>query len=81
MSWGPFGDNIAFIFDEQLWILNLDSLEAKPVAQDDNLASNPTWAPYGLASTIDLKEIDAITLTPRPTRIPTPLPEELESVE
>ncbi|GMQ78543.1 MAG: hypothetical protein BMS9Abin02_1061 [Anaerolineae bacterium] len=81
MSWGPFGDNVAFIFDEQLWILNLDSLEAKPVAQDDNLASNPTWAPYGLASTIDLSEVDAITLTPRPTRIPTPVPEELEPVE
>ncbi len=81
MTWGPYGDNIALIFDEQLWILNLASLEARPVAQDDNLATNPTWAPYGLASTIDLSEMDTITLTPRPTRIPTPVPEELEPVE
>lgn len=81
MSWGPFGDNIAFIFDDQLWVLDLDSLEARPAAQDDNLARNPTWAPYGLAATIDLTELEPITLSPRPTRSPTPVPEEIKPVE
>ncbi len=81
ISWGPIGDNIALIFDEQLWILDLTSLEARPVAQDDNLASNPSWAPYGLAATIDLSDGEPVTPNPTPTRSPTPVPLDLEPAE
>ena len=80
-SWGPFGDNLAFIFDEELWILDLDSLEARPVAQDDTLASNPSWAPYGLAAIIDPSELEPITLNPGSATTPTPVVQDLDPAE
>jgi len=47
MAWSPTGDEIAFVFDNALYLLNLESQEARRITQDDALTSHPTWAPYG----------------------------------
>lgn len=47
MAWGPTGRDIAFIYNDSLYLLNLDSGEARRVTQDDTVVRNPTWAPYG----------------------------------
>jgi resuscitation-promoting factor RpfB len=49
MQWGPSGRDIAFIFDDALYLLDVDSGSAYRVTQDDAVASRPTWAPYGAA--------------------------------
>ncbi len=55
MAWGPSGQDIAFIFDDDLYIMNLEAnasgnsqTAATQVTADDTPASHPTWAPYGL---------------------------------
>jgi Tol biopolymer transport system component len=55
MAWGPSGRDIAFIFDDDLFIMNLEAAAsgssqtaATQVTADDTPASHPTWAPYGL---------------------------------
>jgi hypothetical protein len=55
MAWGPSGQDIAFIFDDDLFIINLETAvsssnqtAATQVTADDTPASHPTWAPYGL---------------------------------
>ncbi len=55
MAWGPSGQDIAFIFDDDLYIMNLETnasgnsqTAATQVTADDTPASHPTWAPYGL---------------------------------
>ena len=47
MAWGPTGRDIAFVFDDALYLLNVDTGAAYRVTQDDTIASRPTWAPYG----------------------------------
>lgn len=47
LAWGPTGRDIAFIFNEDLYLLNLDSRETYRVTEDDNVVTHPTWAPYG----------------------------------
>lgn len=49
MAWGPTGRDIAFIFNNALYLFNLDSQQAFRVTQDDTQVRRPTWAPYGLA--------------------------------
>lgn len=49
MSWGPSGRDIAFIFNQSLYLFNVDSGSGYRVTQDDAAASRPTWAPYGAA--------------------------------
>lgn len=50
IAWGPDGREMAFIYDDSLFVLNLDNGEARRITQDDNMVSNPTWAPYGPAA-------------------------------
>jgi len=50
MAWGPDGRDIAFIYDDALYLMDLDSGEAHRITQDDNVIRNPTWAPYGPSS-------------------------------
>jgi Tol biopolymer transport system component len=70
MTWGPTGTEIAFVYDDDLYIYDLDDNEARQVTHDDNNISNPTWAPYGRGAleTVeqDLEQED---------EIPTPLSE------
>ena len=80
-SWGPIADKIAFVYDERLWILDLDSLDARPVAQDDNLASNPSWAPYGLAAITNLFDSEPAALNPGPITTPAPASQEPEPLD
>ncbi|MCB9006543.1 MAG: G5 domain-containing protein [Ardenticatenaceae bacterium] len=55
MAWGPSGQDIAFIFDDDLFIINLETAAsgsgqpaATQITADDTPASQPTWAPYGI---------------------------------
>ena len=65
MAWSVTGRDIAFVYNDALYILNLDSGQARRITQDDNIARNPTWAPYGPTASRDLPAAE-----PRP--IPTP---------
>ncbi len=67
MAWGPTGEDIAFIFDDDLFLLNLASGEVIRTNQDDILDSHPTWAPYGagLFTTSPSSDLDV-----RPTATP-----------
>lgn len=49
MAWGPGGQMIAFIFEDDLFILNLEDESVTRITQDDTRDSHPTWAPYGTA--------------------------------
>ncbi len=64
MAWGPNGRDIAFIFNDALYLYNLDSGTAVRLNQDDARASHPTWAPYGAGRRAPAP---SITL-PQPTR-------------
>jgi len=50
LAWGPDPDRMAFIFDNQLHILDLPTGEVFRAGQDDTVSSHPTWAPYGAVS-------------------------------
>ena len=49
MAWGPTGEDIAFIFDDDLFLLNINTNELARITLDDTLDNHPTWAPYGAA--------------------------------
>lgn len=49
MAWGPNGQDIAFVYDKALLLLNLPTQEVVRITQDDAIVSRPTWAPYGAA--------------------------------
>lgn len=51
MDWGPAGQEIAFVYDDALFMLDLAAGEAQRITKDDSVVSNPTWAPYGRAVT------------------------------
>ncbi|MCA9928309.1 MAG: G5 domain-containing protein [Anaerolineales bacterium] len=48
MAWGPTGEDVALIFNNDLFFLNLLTNEARRVTQDDAVNSHPVWAPYGI---------------------------------
>lgn len=68
MSWGPDGNELSFIFNNQLYLLSLDTNESRRLTQDDSQVSHPTWAPYGAGLT-----------QPETDLIPTPTPDFIES--
>ena len=47
MAWGPDGTDMAFVFNDGLYLLDLEIGEAYRITQDDARVSHPTWAPYG----------------------------------
>lgn len=51
LVWGPNGDRVAFIFDNELHLLDLATDELFRAGGDDTVSSHPTWAPYGAAVT------------------------------
>jgi Tol biopolymer transport system component len=63
LTWGPTGREIAFVYDSDLYLYDLVDNEARRVTQDDNIVSNPTWAPYGRAA-MELLEQDDEALGP-----------------
>jgi len=73
MAWSPTGDEIAFVFDNALYLLNLESQEARRITQDDALTSHPTWAPYG-------RGIGNEASQGPPADLATPIPESFEDL-
>lgn len=63
MAWSGTGQDIAFIFDDDLHLLNLTTAEAYRITADEAITSHPTWAPYGSAITTDLPTT-AVSNTP-----------------
>jgi Tol biopolymer transport system component len=51
LTWGPDPDSIAFIFDDELHILDVPTGDVFRAEADDTVSSLPTWAPYGAAAT------------------------------
>ncbi|MBP6015899.1 MAG: DUF348 domain-containing protein [Candidatus Promineofilum sp.] len=51
LAWGPDDDRLAFIFDDELHLLDLTTGELFRAGEDDTVSSHPTWAPYGAAAT------------------------------
>lgn len=67
MAWGPSGQDIAFIFDDDLFIMNLETSLATQVTADDTPASHPTWAPYGLGLSLPDRPTPAADPTATPS--------------
>lgn len=64
MAWGPTGQDLAFIFDDALYLLNLAQEQVHRITQDDTVVSRPTWAPYGAAITEELSPAEEIPFAP-----------------
>ncbi len=43
MAWSPDGRDIAFIFNDALYMLNIETQESRRITQDDAVSSHPTW--------------------------------------
>lgn len=63
LTWGPDGQQLSFVFNEQLYLLSLVTGEATRLTQDDATISYPTWAPYGAGLTTSDPIVDP---TPTP---------------
>ncbi len=50
IAWGPDGRQLAFVYDDALYLYNLEEGEARRITQDDTIIRNPSWAPYGPAA-------------------------------
>ena len=59
LAWGSSGQDVAFIFNNDLYLLNLQTGESFRVTQGEGVASQPTWAPYGAGATAELSSIQA----------------------
>lgn len=71
MSWAPLGRDIAFIFDQALYLYDVDGGSAFRVTQDDAPASRPSWAPYGAGIGVASLESER---RPAPVRTPSAPP-------
>jgi hypothetical protein len=60
MVWGANGRDMAFIYDNALYMLNLDTAEARRITQDDAVVSNPTWAPYGAGIGVEFEDLEPL---------------------
>jgi hypothetical protein len=47
MTWGPTGEDIAFVFNDSLYLYNLATGDPFRITQDEGNLSHPSWAPYG----------------------------------
>jgi len=66
MAWGPDNSELAFVFDGDLFMYDLETDTATQVTGDDILVQFPVWAPYGAGLQLDEAELDA-ALTPTAT--------------
>lgn len=71
LAWSGTGQDMAFVFNNDLYLLNVTSGASYRVTQNTGSVSHPTWAPYGTAVTAALPQLDTAPL-------PTPLPERSE---
>ena len=70
MSWGPSGDQIAFIYNSGLYLFDLATQQARRITQDDANVSHPTWAPYGQGLVRPVTPAGTVTPTPEGTTTP-----------
>ncbi|HSG16442.1 MAG TPA: G5 domain-containing protein [Anaerolineae bacterium] len=69
ITWGPTGASIAFVYDGDLFLYDLDDGAARRITQDDSVASNPSRAPYGSAWRDPQPSPEPrVVITPTPTR-------------
>lgn len=66
MVWGASGRDMAFVFNNGLYVLNLDTGEVSRVSQDETGISMPTWAPYGAGVTAPAAAAEEIPLEELP---------------
>jgi len=66
MAWGASGRDMAFVFNNGLYVLNLDTNEAHRISQDETGISTPTWAPYGAGITAPAQAIEELPLEELP---------------
>ncbi|NET73740.1 MAG: hypothetical protein F6K62_23215, partial [Sphaerospermopsis sp. SIO1G2] len=69
MAWDSNGRAFVFVYDDNLFLYNLENNAVFQLTQDDTIISHPTWAPYG-AGASDLTDPTNPALAPLPT--PTP---------
>jgi resuscitation-promoting factor RpfB len=67
MAWGPTGDEMAFIFNNDLYLYTLADGAARRLTEGDAVNTHPTWAPYGTA-------VAATPPTPEPLARPSAQP-------
>jgi hypothetical protein len=60
MAWGATGRDMAFVYNNALYLYNLDTGLAHEITQDDTAARNPTWAPYGAGIEGDLPNTEVL---------------------
>ncbi len=72
MTWSANGRAFAFIYDDNLFLYNLDNSTIFQLTQDNSLVSHPSWAPYGAA--FNPSEADTVN-TPSQAPLPTPTPD------
>ncbi len=60
MAWGANGREMAFIYDDALFMFDLETAEARRITQDDAVVTNPTWAPYGAAIGIEFEVVGPV---------------------
>ncbi|MBP8002350.1 MAG: DUF348 domain-containing protein [Chloroflexi bacterium] len=66
MAWGASGRDMAFVFNNGLYVLNLDTGEAHRITQDETGISTPTWAPYGAGITAPAQAVEELPLEELP---------------
>lgn len=59
MAWSGTGSDLAFVFNDDLYFLNLNTGSSFRITQNETTISHPTWAPYGAAVTLDLASPEA----------------------
>jgi hypothetical protein len=64
MDWGPTGNDIAFVYNNALYLYNLEEGTASRLTDNDAINSHPTWAPYGAALAAELAATPNVTPTP-----------------
>jgi len=48
MAWSPNGRQFTFIYDDALYLFDLENETAQRINQDDATIGSPSWSPYGV---------------------------------
>ncbi len=67
LAWSPTGKEIAFIYNNALYLYNLEEDSARRLTENDAINSHPTWAPYGSAILEGFDSEQAVPSSPNDT--------------
>ncbi|PIE81190.1 MAG: hypothetical protein CSA11_05305 [Chloroflexi bacterium] len=67
LAWSPTGAEIAFIYNNALYLYSLEEDSARRLTENDAINSHPTWAPYGNAIINGFDFDQSTPATPRHT--------------